>query len=95
MQKTDASILILHARNDDVIPHSHSQRLFNHLASVDTALDYQVSVREDSYDGWGTVRSFSRKAKGQVIWFEGLVGGHDDIGFYEGTLDLIGKVARL
>lgn len=95
LPKTDAPILILHAQNDAVIPHSHSQRLFEHLKSEEEAVGFEIRLKEDQYAGWGTVKSFPRKSKGSVMWFEGLVGGHDDIGFYEGTLDLIGKVANL
>ncbi|WWC92387.1 uncharacterized protein L201_007344 [Kwoniella dendrophila CBS 6074] len=91
--RTSSPTLILHAVNDNTIPHAHSARIFSSLRS-DSAL--AVSTwKEKSYAGWGTVRSFDRGEKGEVIWWEGKNGGHDNLGWAEGTIDLIARIARL
>jgi abhydrolase domain-containing protein 12 len=48
-----------------------------------------------SYKGWGTVRSFSRGDGGAVMWWEGLAGGHNELGWTEGIMDLAAQVAGL
>lgn len=89
---------MLHARDDDVIPHYHSNNLFESLrASAPGA-----PVDEKIYRNWGTIRSFTRsgqngggKVEGEVIWWDGLRGGHNDIGWAEGSIDLVRRIAGL
>ena len=95
-RNTSSPTLILHAENDDTIPHSHSASLFSSIHAKSPA----STVRETTYPGWGTVRSFFRdsddgRAASEVVWWEGLQGGHNSLGWAEGTLDLIARVARL
>ncbi|WVQ95462.1 hypothetical protein IAU59_002559 [Kwoniella sp. CBS 9459] len=66
-----------------------------------------TAVSVTPYEGWGTVRSFNRdstsdevssdegKGKGKVVWWEGKNGGHDNLGWAEGTLHLIARIANL
>ncbi|ODN83055.1 hypothetical protein L202_01280 [Cryptococcus amylolentus CBS 6039] len=96
LQDVAAPVLLLHAVNDDTIPHTHSSVLFGSLmAPYVTGGDDIEGFEERQYEGWGTVRSFQRGEKGQVIWWEGIHGGHNDLGWAEGTLDLIARVAGL
>ncbi|ODN99581.1 hypothetical protein L198_03425 [Cryptococcus wingfieldii CBS 7118] len=96
LQDVAAPVLLLHAVNDDTIPHTHSSVLFGSLmAPYVTGGDDVEGFEERQYEGWGTVRSFQRGEKGQVIWWEGIHGGHNDLGWAEGTLDLIARVAGL
>ncbi|TYJ55230.1 hypothetical protein B9479_004060 [Cryptococcus floricola] len=96
LQDVAAPVLLLHAVNDDTIPHTHSSTLFGSLmAPYVTGGDDVEGFEERQYEGWGTVRSFQRGEKGQVIWWEGIHGGHNDLGWAEGTLDLIARVAGL
>ncbi len=46
------------------------------------------------YPGWGTLRISNPKHR-QVIWWEGEFGGHDEVGWAEGTMDLIADIAKL
>lgn len=62
-----------------------------------------------TYDHWGTVHSFNRPhssssspsghdgapAQSEVVYWDGLKGGHNDIGWSEGSIDLIRRVAKL
>ncbi|WWD07240.1 hypothetical protein V865_005337 [Kwoniella europaea PYCC6329] len=93
LEQTSSPTLILHAINDNTIPYSHSARLFSSL--LHSASLTEASVKETSYKGWGTVRSIDRGEKGEVIWWEGQNGGHDNLGWAEGTIDLISRVAKL
>lgn len=81
---------MLHAQDDDVIPHPHSADLFASLL----ALEPGGKVHETSYKGWGTVRTIERNG-GEVVWWDGLRGGHNDIGWAEGSIDLVRRVGRL
>lgn len=44
---------------------------------------------------WGKISTFSRDHAGDVTWWEGLTGGHNSLGWAEGTVDLIRRVAKL
>jgi hypothetical protein len=46
-------------------------------------------MKTDSGGGTDSVPS------GEVIYWDGLQGGHNDLGWAEGTLDLIRRVASL
>ncbi|WWC65267.1 uncharacterized protein I303_107884 [Kwoniella dejecticola CBS 10117] len=92
LENTSSSTLILHAVNDNTIPFSHSAKIFSSLRST---INPSVTVEETIYPGWGTVRTFGRVEKGEVIWWEGQYGGHDNLGWAEGTTDLIARIARL
>ncbi|WVQ70780.1 hypothetical protein IAR50_000302 [Cryptococcus sp. DSM 104548] len=96
LQNVTAPVLLLHAVNDDTIPYTHSSSLFDSLQAPYNAEGEDVKMFDERrYKGWGTVRSFQRGDKGQVVWWEGIHGGHNDLGWAEGTLDLIGRVAGL
>jgi len=88
-QKTESPILILHSKDDNTIPHSHSASIFASL--LQTA---STKINEIQYTGWGTVRSFTR-IKAEVVWWEGDYGGHNRLGWSEGTMDLIARVSKL
>jgi abhydrolase domain-containing protein 12 len=94
-QTTSSPILLNHAVTDTVIPHSHSARLFEDLRSHSQVPP--ARVHDTHYGGWGHVRSFTRDhvAAGPVFWWEGLAGGHNNLGWTEGVMDLIAKVAGL
>ncbi|KAL7420882.1 hypothetical protein Q5752_004836 [Cryptotrichosporon argae] len=99
LSNTTSPTLIVHAADDLDIPHAHGAALF---ARAHAALDPDADVAIDkvAYDGWGTVRSFVRPSDGhggagEVVFWEGRQGGHNAIGWTEGTLDLIARVARL
>lgn len=80
--------------DDDIIPHSHSKTLFYHLLS--TASEKELETTERNYPGWGRTSQFDRGSTGgEVIWWEGLTGGHNKIGWAEGTIELIKQVAKL
>lgn len=59
--------------------------------AVETALS---KVEEVKYTGWGVVRSSTRDGL-PIIYLEADSGGHNNIGWTEGTLDLMAKVADL
>lgn len=88
-QKVECPILILHARDDDVIPHYHSSTLFASLTRSNTD---KVNVVE--YEGWGDVSTYKRPG-GDVIWWDGPKGRHNDIGWAEGSVDLVKRVTGL
>jgi len=92
-QETASPTLLLHAIDDGIIPHSHSAALFASLHKSDS--QNTSAIREITHTGWGVVRSFLREGKGEVVWCEGLSGGHDDVAWAEGSLDLIQEVAKL
>ncbi|WVF67898.1 hypothetical protein IAT40_002659 [Kwoniella sp. CBS 6097] len=96
LTNTSSPTLLLHAVNDNTIPHSHSENLFLSLSNTSTEQpDIIIQADAVSYEGWGTVRSFDRGDKGPVVWWEGKNGGHDNLGWAEGTLDLIARIANL
>lgn len=90
-----------------MIPYSHSARLFhtlrNHsLAALrrDSVSNLDLPISESEYKGWGVVRNFSLTPSGdriqrEVVWWEGLAGGHNSLGYTEGVMDLIRRVAKL
>ena len=88
-QKVDCPILILHARDDDVIPHHHSSALFHTLTESNPD-----KVEVVGYEGWGNVSTYKRHG-GDAIWWDGWRGGHNDIGWAEGSVDLVKKIAGL
>jgi len=90
----------LHAIDDDIIPHSHSKTLFSHLhaSSLSSSADslLKMDIEETDYPGWGRTSQFNRGGNGgEVIWWEGLTGGHNKLGWAEGTIELIQRVAAL
>ncbi|KAK4689271.1 uncharacterized protein P7C73_g840, partial [Tremellales sp. Uapishka_1] len=87
--KTSSPTLFVHALNDPTIPPSHSATLFSSLRTGDT----QVDVTKHA--GWGSISSYGRKDKGEVIWWEGDTGGHNGLGWSEGVIDLIARVGAL
>jgi abhydrolase domain-containing protein 12 len=86
-QKTKSPILILHARDDDVIPHHHSTTLFSSLSD-------SSKVDSVGYEGWGNVMTYKRDG-GDVMYWDGFRGGHNDIGWAEGSVDLVRRIAGL
>jgi abhydrolase domain-containing protein 12 len=84
----------MHARNDWTIPITHSRRLFEVLRERE-GLGMSQEMDEVEVSHWGLVRSFKGKAGGEVIFWEGELGGHNDLGWTEGGLDLVRKIARL
>lgn len=60
-------------------------------AVVEAALE-KVDVVE--YPGWGVVKTATRDGL-PMIYLEADSGGHNRIGWAEGTLDLIAKIADL
>ncbi|ORY31287.1 Alpha/Beta hydrolase protein [Naematelia encephala] len=89
LSRTSLPVLLIHAADDPVIPNTHSTRIFELLRTSASP------AREIQYDGWGVVRSYERQGKGEVVWWDGLTGGHDDVGWAEGTMDLIKRVAQI
>lgn len=105
--------MLAHSQNDNVIPYSHSARLFHSLrnhslvaagsSSKNGKNGADLPISESRYQGWGIVRSFnttthlsgSDRASREVVWWEGLTGGHNKLGYTEGVMDLIRRVARL
>lgn len=107
-QNTSCPIVLAHSQNDRVIPHSHSSRLFHALRNHSQvclqraeSVDAGVPVAESRYPGWGVVRRFNASRGGkalprrEVVWWEGLAGGHNALGYTEGVMDLIRQVADL
>ena len=81
--------------DDDIIPHSHSRALFAHLHSSVSG-SAKVGIETKDYPGWGRTSRFNRGAHGgEVVWWEGLTGGHNNIGWAEGTIELIRQIAKL
>lgn len=79
-----------------MIPHYHSRNLFESLRASAPGTE----VDEKTYSNWGTARTFIRSgqdggAKGEVMWWDGLRGGHNDIGWAEGSIDLVRRIAGL
>jgi len=91
LAKTSSPILLLHARDDPEIPYHHSSNLFSSLH----ALTPSYEIVEKTYEGWGTIRSFTREKGGEVVWWDGLKGGHVEVNLGEGSVDLIRRVAGL
>ena len=87
MRNVSSNTLLLHAVDDDTIPHSHSAAIFQSLKPQ--------GVRETSYPGWGIIRRFKRPGGSEVVWWEGDAGGHNHLGWSEGSMDLIKDVACL
>ncbi|BEJ11907.1 hypothetical protein CspHIS471_0203670 [Cutaneotrichosporon sp. HIS471] len=94
LSRTVAPTLLVHTKADKVVPHSHSEALFQSLLAPN-GTEYAIPkpfVLE--YAGWGTLH-ISNPQRRQVIWWEGEFGGHDEVGWAEGTLDLIADIAKL
>lgn len=82
----------MHANQDWTIPITHSRRLF------ETLLDREGGSTEvDQLDvpNWGVLRSFKSKGGGEMRFWEAERGGHNDLGWTEGGLDLVRNVASL
>jgi hypothetical protein len=99
-QNTQSPTLILHALDDGVIPHSHSKVLLHHLHAIHTtnsAVLHQPNLTETTYPSWGSICAFDRGGEhgGKVVRWEGLAGGHNNLGWAEGTMDLIKQIAKL
>ena len=96
-QRAKSPILILCAKDDSIIPHFHSENLFNHLVREQDRTQGGVEVQETDYPGWGRISRLNRADEdgGGVEWWEGLAGGHNNLGWAEGTIDLIAQVAAL
>ncbi|KAG8924816.1 hypothetical protein FRC02_010167 [Tulasnella sp. 418] len=59
----------------------------------DLTRSYEISGGDIPF---GTIREFDRKeGYGKVLWLEAHVGGHTNIVRYEGTIDLVGKIAGI
>ena len=72
-----------------MIPHHHSSTLFHSLSGTDPD-----KVEVVGYEGWGNVSTCKRHG-GDVIWWDGWRGGHNHIGWAEGSVDLVKKIAGL
>jgi len=97
-QQARSPTLILCAKDDSIIPHFHSETLFNHLVRDAKRITVGgAGITEQDYPGWGRISRLSRAAKngGDVVWWEGLAGGHNNLGWAEGTIDLIQDIAAL
>ncbi|KAK1923247.1 Alpha/Beta hydrolase protein [Papiliotrema laurentii] len=100
LTNTQSPTLILHALDDGVIPHSHSKVLLHHLHAIHTtnsAVLHQPNLTETTYPSWGSICAFDRGGEhgGKVVRWEGLAGGHNNLGWAEGTMDLIKQIAKL
>lgn len=58
------------------------------------ATAFDVEIEEVKYPGWGVVKTAQRDGL-PMIYLEADYGGHNNIGWAEGTLDLIAKIAKL
>jgi len=95
INKTQSPILLVHAQDDTNIPSSHSKQLFSQLASTSTesrdSLDRAAHIIERA--GWGTVRrALGSGGKAEVMYFEGISGGHNRVGLGEGVMELIAEM---
>ena len=80
----------MHAKNDWTIPITHARRLFQILRDRDQ--DHAEGVQEVEIPNWGVVRSFNGREGGHVMFWEADSGGHNELGWMEGGLDLVRKV---
>lgn len=85
----------MHARNDWTIPITHSRRLFQTLRDREGPDADPADVVEMEVPHWGLVSTFKGKGGGEVMFWEGELGGHNDLGWTEGGLDLIKRIARI
>lgn len=80
LQNVSCPILMVHARDDPVIPFAHSKTLSDQLLGPvllgSEAEGRQKLVQEESIGRWGTVKRFTRdgkdgeEGKGRVVWAE-------------------------
>lgn len=92
--RTYAPTLLVHTKADKVVPTSHSEALFQSLLAPNGT---KIAIPKPfvlEYSGWGTLR-ISNPRQRQVIWWEGEFGGHDEVGWAEGTMDLIADISKL
>jgi abhydrolase domain-containing protein 12 len=76
-----------------VIPSAQSEILFDSLLEPNgTAFTGKIETRE--YPGWGVIKQVELPG-GPLVWWEGEHGGHENIGHAEGTMDLLGTLAKL
>lgn len=76
------------------MPSSHSEALFESLLAPNGTNFGIPKPFELEYPGWGTLR-MSNPRQRQVVWWEGQHGGHNEVGWAEGTMDLISDIAKL
>ncbi|GAA6020554.1 hypothetical protein JCM11491_000794 [Sporobolomyces phaffii] len=80
-------ILVVHARDDPVIPFTHSRTLTDYLRAAEPE---SRLVREETVGRWGTVQRFDRgRTRGRVVSAEATTGGHTFLGETEYVMRLI------
>jgi abhydrolase domain-containing protein 12 len=99
-QATRSPTLIIHAKDDTEIPSHHSSTLFSGLVSNRKVVGLEGSVESVDRPGWGVVTRFvpapsGQGTPGQVMYFEGVAGGHNGVGGGEGVVELMREVAQL
>jgi abhydrolase domain-containing protein 12 len=60
--------------------------------------DPSAEIQTQDYPNWGIVSTITKRHQGkggEVIWWDGLRGGHNDIGWAEGSIDLIKRIGGL
>ncbi|WOO82227.1 Monoacylglycerol lipase ABHD12 [Vanrija pseudolonga] len=90
---TASPMLLLHTLNDGVIPSSHSETIFNVMLERN-GTQHRPQVEQTEYEGWGTLKVAYPNGLPLIKW-EGKYGGHNDLGWAEGTFDLMAWVADL
>ena len=107
-QNITCPLLLLHAIDDPVIPHSHSSSLAHHLLDplLPRADDAEMLsprdarelarasiVNETRVGRWGVVTRFERgEGYGSVTWAEARRGQHNDIATSEMSLKIIAEL---
>ncbi len=109
-QATRSPAFLVHAADDTEIPSSNSADLFRRLALARGHAKAAGYTGEEvqHVPGWGRiVRSGGERGgtrgndtapageRGQVVFFEGVGGGHNGVGGGEGIVELIRDVAEL
>lgn len=93
-QRTIAPTLVVHSKVDEIIPQSHSRDIFQSLLAPNGT---QTGIPKPfvlNYPGWGTMHMSNPKRR-QVIFWEGEHGGHNEVSWAEGTLNMIEDIAKL
>ncbi|GMK57057.1 hypothetical protein CspeluHIS016_0308970 [Cutaneotrichosporon spelunceum] len=94
LSRTAAPTLLVHTKADKVVPYSHSEALWQSLLAPN-GTEYAIPKPFVlDYTGWGKLYISNPRYR-QIIWWEGEFGGHDEIGWAEGTMDLIADIAKL
>ncbi|WVQ86153.1 hypothetical protein IAT38_008321 [Cryptococcus sp. DSM 104549] len=89
--------LFLSAEDDDIIPAMHASYLCHWVMRDEDALpgtSTQLELYHEEVPGWGWLVRWEFGGKETILW-RGVYGGHNDLGWAEGTLELIKRVARL